>query len=112
MMVRIRSAKGTLIFDDECIEYDFIMVARLDEELTATIRRIVAGSEVMLTDTDRGEYVGAEIYAHMWGATLDALPQPGPLRGLLGRYLEALDWDELGQYYVEQAEQEGAGDGR
>lgn len=98
-MAHIESVKGTVKFDDECLEYDFIHAVRKHPEVQAKFYESIAAwsSAELIADDIRGE---------LWITTLDAIPQPGIHRDLFGRYLQSLDWNEIATYYIEQYEQE------
>lgn len=98
-MAHIESVKGTVKFDDECLEYDFIHAVRKRPEVQAKIYESIAAWE-------SAELIADDIRGELWITTLDAIPQPGIHRKLFGRYLESLDWDEIATYYIEQYEQE------
>lgn len=98
-MAHIESAKGTVKFDDECLEYGFVHVVRKHPELQAKIYESVS----VWKST---ELVATDIRCELWITALDAIPEKGIHRALLGRYLESLDWDEIAIYYIEQYEQE------
>lgn len=101
-MAHIESVKGTVKFDDECLEYDFIHTVRKHPQVQAKIYESIAAwsSTELIADDIRGE---------LWITTLDAIPEPGIHRDLFGRYLQSLDWDEIATYYIEQYEQEHPG---
>jgi hypothetical protein len=98
-MARIESVKGTVKFDDECLEYDFITAVRKYPEVQAKIYESIAAWQ-------NAELIADDIRGELWVTALDAIPQPGIHRNLFGRYLQSLDWDEIATYYIEQYEQE------
>jgi hypothetical protein len=100
-MAHIESAKGTVKFDDECLEYDFIHAVRKRPEVQAKFYESIAVWE-------SAELIADDIRSELWITTLDAIPQPGIHRDLFGHYLRSLDWDEIATYYIEQYEQEHA----
>ena len=100
-MAHIESVKGTVKFDDECLEYDFIHAVRRYPEVQAKIYESIAAWE-------SAELIANDIQSELWITALDAIPQPGIHRTLFGRYLQSLDWDEIATYYIEQYEQEHA----
>jgi hypothetical protein len=100
-MARIESVKGTVKFDDECLEYDFITGVRKYPELQAKINTFIE-------EWETPELIAQQIRAEVWVTTLDAIPNPGIHRHLFGQYVESLDWDEIATYYIEQYEQEHA----
>lgn len=100
-MAHIESAKGTVKFDDECLEYDFIHAVRRYPQVQAKIYESIAAWE-------SAELIADDIRGELWITALDAIPQPGIHRTLFGRYLQSLDWDEIATYYIEQHEQEHA----
>lgn len=98
-MAHIESVKGTVKFDDECLEYDFIHAIRKRPEAQAKIYESIAAWE-------SAELIANDIQSELWITALDAIPQPGIHRDLFGRYLQSLDWEEIATYYIEQYEQE------
>lgn len=98
-VAHIESVKGTVKFDDECLEYDFVHAVRKHPEAQAKIYESIASweSPELIADDIRGE---------LWITTLDAIPEPGIHRDLFGRYLQSLDWEEIATYYIEQYEHE------
>lgn len=104
-MAHIESAKGTVKFDDECLEYDFIHTVRQHPEVQAKFYESIAAWE-------SAELIADDMRSELWITTLDAIPLPGIHRDLFGRYLQSLDWHEIATYYIEQYEQEHANDER
>jgi hypothetical protein len=98
-MAHIESAKGTVKFNDECLEYDFITGVRKYPELQAKINTFIE-------EWETPKLIAEQIRGEVWITTLDAIPNPGIHRHLFGQYLQSLDWDEIAVYYIEQYEQE------